>query len=168
MAATRRWAAAVGVALALLTVAGPASAKSTTLARNTAQTVGVGKWQVVIIEGTTPATAPAPPPVFSTLLAPAYLTLTNIGTVVPGTMTVTAGAGLSLLGNVQICRVPWVGGACSTANKINYTSPVFVAGTGNAPPLPNETWYLQVGGVLIANATLSAVTTAPAARSLNS
>lgn len=168
MAPTRRWAAAVGVVLALLTVAGPASAKSTAKGHNpTAQQVGVGRWQVVIVPGTTPATAPAPPATFdATLLTPAYLTLTNIGTVVPGTMTVTAGTGFNLLGGVFVCRVPWVNGNCTV--PYSPTSFVFVAGTSQAPPAPGESWYLKVAGVVVTGGTLSAVTTPPTAKSLNS
>lgn len=168
MAATRRWAAAVGVVLALLTVAGPASAKSTAQARNvTPQTVGVAKWQVVIVEGTTPATAPAAPTPFNvTLLTPAYLTLTNIGTVTPGTLTVAGGTGFNLLGGLEICRVRWVLGLCSDPVPLN--GGVFVAGTATPPPAPTRSWYLKVSGLIVTGVTLSALTTAPAPKRLNS
>lgn len=168
MAATRRrWAAAVGAVLALLAAA-PAAASSNARAHNTtAQVVSTARWSVVVVPGTSPATGAAPPATFSaTLATPAYLTLTNTGSVVPGSMTLTGSAGLNLLGGVSICRVPWVGATCT--QPVTFLSPVFTADGNPAPPAPGVSWYLLVSGVVVTGGTISALATAPAARSVNS
>ncbi|MEW1956659.1 hypothetical protein [Kineococcus sp. NPDC059986] len=168
MAATRRrWAAAAGAVLALLAAA-PASAASSARAQNTpAQLVTAANWAVVVVSGTSPATTPGPPATFTSAVGiPAYLTLTNLGNVVPGTMTLTGRAGLTLLGNVQICLDPWSGGTCS--RQLTWTSAVFTANGSPAPPDPGQSWYLKTSGLVVVGGTMSAVTAPPAARTVNS
>ncbi|GAB3460800.1 hypothetical protein AB1207_06035 [Kineococcus endophyticus] len=170
MAATRRrWAAAAGVVLAFLGAA-PASAAPNARAHNTtAQVVGVATWSVVVVPGTSPATGPTAAVPFSvTVLTPAYLTLTNTGSVVPGSMTLTAGVDLDLLASLSICRVPWVLGNCTQVVPFSSTNPTYTAGGSTPPPSPGQTWYLKVSGLLATGVTLQALATAPAARSVNS
>jgi hypothetical protein len=163
--------AAVAVLALLITTAGAGTAwaKPQAQGQNTReQLVQGGDYRVVIKAGTTPATGPeAPPPVYS-LASVVDLTMTNIGTVTPGSVQIVAGGGLSLVAGIVICRVQFTTAnptSCPAGKQVSFDATGVVQ-----PPLPaaKEVWYVKAGGVLALGATLSAQSTPPAKQTVSS
>jgi len=160
-------------ALAAAAVVIAASGVGTAWARPSAQaqnaqtmTVTGGDYRVVMKGGTVGATGPEDPVPVYALLGTVDLTITNIGTVTPGSVRLVAGGGLSLVAGIVICRVPFVGTTCAPGQQVTFNT---TTGLVDAPlPTPKQVWYVKAGGVLALGATLATSSTPPAKQTVNS
>jgi hypothetical protein len=161
----RRAALAAAAVVIAVSGVGTAWARPSAQAQN-AQTVTGGDYRVVMKGGTLPATGPEDPVPVYALAGTVDLTMTNIGTVTPGSVRIVAGGGLALGAGIVICRVPFVGTNCATGQQVSFNT---TTGLVDAPlPTPKQVWYVKAGGVLALGATLATSSTPPAKQTVNS